>query len=348
MNLGDLVEVGQYVRHWNNWFSAAQDVIARIPEMPVQGNHETYVDVNEKATARPMYFTSQFHVFANGPEGLCGQAYSFDYGDAHFAVLDSQEDEEKDLAGSILPQQAAWLAGDLDHSTKTWKLVFFHKTPFYNKAVRPNEALKAAFCPVCESHGVDLVFNGHDHGLSRTYPIKNGRFWSQPGDGTVYYVTGRSGAKTYNDLTRKVWDAFFYDPQEQSCYLTVQIDGPRLTVRAFKTNGTLLDTLHHRQAEPLGQHDDPRPGAVQQDAGHRQRRLSPGPDAHCEVWLDGPGCAGDLVPRRPGLHDVPGRFRVAPGRRHLPVPGRQELRRSIRPCSIHLRRGSHPLGRRDS
>ena len=119
--------------------------------------------------------------------------------------------------------------------------MFFHKTPFYNKAARANETLKSIICPVCESHGVDLVFNGHDHGLSRTYPIKNDRLLSRPGDGTVYYVTGRSGAKTYNDLTRKVWDAFFYDPQDQSCYLAVRIDGPRLTVRAFKADGTLLD-----------------------------------------------------------------------------------------------------------
>lgn len=30
----------------------------------------------------------------NGPDGLKGQVYSYDYGDVHFVVLDSQEDEE--------------------------------------------------------------------------------------------------------------------------------------------------------------------------------------------------------------------------------------------------------------
>jgi hypothetical protein len=250
MNVGDLVEVGQYAIHWINWFSAAKDVIARIPEMPVQGNHETYVDVNEKKTARPAYLTCQFKVFANGPEGLRGQTYSFDYGDAHIAVLDSQEDEEAPIAGSILPIQAAWLADDLDHSAKTWKLVFFHKTPYYNKAARANELLKSVIGSVCESHRVDLVFNAHDHCISRTYPIKNGRIMSRPTDGTVYYVTGRSGAKTYDDLTRKVWDAFFYDPQDQSCYLTVRIDGPRLTIKALKVDGTPIDTYTIDKADP--------------------------------------------------------------------------------------------------
>jgi UDP-2,3-diacylglucosamine pyrophosphatase LpxH len=250
MNIGDLVEVGQSIVHWNNWLSAAQDVIAHIPEMPVQGNHETYVDANEKRTVRPTYLTSQFRVFANGPEGLCGQTYSFDHGDAHMVVVDSQEDEEAKIAGPVLPKQAVWLASDLEHSAKTWKLVFFHKTPFYNKAVRANELLKSAIGSVCESHSVDLVFNGHDHGLSRTYPIKNNRLMSRPADGTVYYVAGRSGAKTYNDLTRKVWDAFFYDPQDQSCYLTVQIDGPRLTVNAFKADGTPLDSYTIDKKDP--------------------------------------------------------------------------------------------------
>jgi hypothetical protein len=260
MNVGDLVEVGQYVTHWNNWFAAGQEVIARIPEMPVQGNHETYLDANESVTVRPAYFTSLVKVFANGPEGLRGQTYSFDYGDAHFAVLDSQEDEEAKIAGPILPRQAEWLAADLDHSAKTWKLVFFHKTPFYNKATRANELLRATIGAVCESHGVDVVFNAHDHCISRTYPLKGGRIMSRPSEGTVYYVTGRSGGKDYDDLTRKVWDAFFYDPQDQSCYLTVRIDGPRLTVNAFKVDGTPIDVYAIDKADPSGCTLTTRPG----------------------------------------------------------------------------------------
>ena len=250
MNVGDPVEVGQYAMHWINWFSAAKDVIARIPEMPVQGNHETYVDANESATARPAYFTSQFKVFTNGPDGLRGQTYSFDYGDVHIAVIDSQQDEESAIAGPLLPRQAAWLADDLARSARTWKLVFFHKTPYYNVAARANEALRSAIGSVCESHGVDMVFNAHDHCIARTYPIKDGRIMSRPSEGTVYYVTGRSGAKFYNDLTWKVWDAFFYDPQDQGCYLTVRIDGPRLTVHAFKVDGTPIDTYTIDKADP--------------------------------------------------------------------------------------------------
>jgi len=140
-----------------------------------------------------------------------------------------------------LKAQAQWLDKDLAGSTKPWKLVFFHKTPFYNKAFRANEAIKAAFCPILEKNHADIVFNGHDHGISRTYPIKNDRLYSRPSEGTVYYVTGRSGAKYYSDLTPKIWAAFFYDPQDEPCYEEVSVNKNRLTVTAKKQDGSVID-----------------------------------------------------------------------------------------------------------
>lgn len=93
MNVGDLVEKGQDYRHWNNWFNAAKGVIDNLPEMPVQGNHKTYNAVGWDST-KPKYFTNQFKVPMNGPDGFKGQVYSYDYGNVHFVMLDSQEDEE--------------------------------------------------------------------------------------------------------------------------------------------------------------------------------------------------------------------------------------------------------------
>ncbi len=113
INMGDLVEVGQNYIHWNNWFDAAKDVIASIPEMPIQGNHKTYVVTPVNDSSKPVYFTEQFPVFQNGPEGLMGQVYSYDYGNAHIAVLDSQEDEEAPKYGDILSNQGEWLDKDL-------------------------------------------------------------------------------------------------------------------------------------------------------------------------------------------------------------------------------------------
>ncbi|AFK85480.1 MULTISPECIES: fibronectin type III domain-containing protein [Thermoanaerobacterium] len=241
VNVGDLVEIGQLYTHWNNWFDAAKGVIDAIPEMPVEGNHETYQSSNYDS-GKPKDFVSQFPVPQNGPDSLKGQVYSFDYGNAHIVMLDSQEDEEETVSGDILEAQKAWLDKDLKSTNKTWKIVFFHKTPYYNKATRSNEQIKAAFQPIFDKYHIDVVFNGHDHGYSRTYPIKNDQYVKNPADGTVYVVTGRSGNKYYPDLSQKVWDAFFYDPQDQPNYIVATINGNTLTIKAVKQDGTPIDT----------------------------------------------------------------------------------------------------------
>ena len=102
--------------------------------------------------------------------------------------------------------------------------------------------IKEILCPVIDKYHVDVVFNGHDHGTSRTYPIRRDEFMQNPAEGTVYYVTGRSGEKYYPDLTRKVWDAAFYDSRDQPDYQTVELDGKQLTIRCFKQEGTPVDT----------------------------------------------------------------------------------------------------------
>ncbi|MBE3575747.1 MAG: fibronectin type III domain-containing protein [Firmicutes bacterium] len=254
VNVGDLVEWGQSYIHWNKWFDAAKGVVDTIPAMPVQGNHETY-NPPDWHTTKPVFWTAQFKLPQNGPEGLKGQTYSFDYGDAHFVMLDSQEAEEQPVAGDILEAQKAWLEQDLQNTAKTWKIVFFHKTPYYNKATRSNEDIKAAFGPILDKYGVDVVFNGHDHGVARTYPINNDSFVSSPAQGTVYYVTGRSGNKYYTDLSAKVWDAFFYDPQAQPNYVVVQVNGSKLTIKAVNQDGSLIDVYTIDKATGL---DTPR------------------------------------------------------------------------------------------
>ena len=241
MNVGDLVENGQSYDHWNNWFESAKGVVDTIPEMAVQGNHETYLP-NFYKSVKPTFYTAQFSLPQNGPEGLKNQVYSFDYGPVHFVVLDSQEEEEAPISGDILENQKQWLENDLSKTKKTWKIVLFHKTPYYIKASRTNEILKTAFVPLLDRYHVDVVFNGHDHGVARTFIMNQDEFVTRPSQGTVYYVTGRSGNKAYPDLSAKVWNAFFFDPQDQPNYLVVQVNAHKLTMKAVKQDGTVIDT----------------------------------------------------------------------------------------------------------
>ncbi len=238
-NVGDMVNTGQSCAHWNAWFAAAAGVIDTIPEMPVTGNHETN---GLSSTKRPVYWNAQFHLPQNGPVGLKNQVYSYDYGSVHFVVLDSQENEGKQY-GDILARQEDWLDRDLAASKATWKIVFYHRPAYSVKGDRDNKRVREAFCPAMERRHTDLVFNGHDHGVGRTYPIKGGVYMRKPSQGTIHYITGRSGSKHYPNLSKKAWNTFFYNPEDQPNYLVVEVADTKLIVKTVKLDGTLVDTF---------------------------------------------------------------------------------------------------------
>jgi acid phosphatase type 7 len=239
VNVGDLVDIGQNGAHWNAWFAGTKGVIDRIPAMPVPGNHESY---GSRHTTKPEYWKAQFMLPQNGPGELKGQVYSYDYGPVHFVVLDSQQEEQRQY-GDMLQIQKPWLEADLAASKATWKIVFFHRPPYGNMGRRINEEIKSAFCPIMEKHHVDLVFNAHDHGIARTYPISKDAIMDKPSQGVIYYVSGQSGGKTYSNLQKMAWNSFFYNPQDQPNYFVVEVTDKILTIKTIKQDGTVLDTF---------------------------------------------------------------------------------------------------------
>jgi len=235
-NMGDLVDRGQDYAQWKAWFDAVQGV--NIPVMPVTGNHESYTP--EGSFSMPILFTAQLKLPLNGPEGLKGHVYSFDYGDVHFSMLDSQEGEEKRFVPAMLDIQAAWLENDLRATNKKWKIICLHRPPYNNKEKGANENIREAFVPIIDKYHVDVVFTGHEHVYARTYPLNGGQLTS-PAQGTIYVATGRSGTKTYRDVSIKGLNEFFYNPLDEPNYLTVEVRGDSLTVKAFKQSGILID-----------------------------------------------------------------------------------------------------------
>lgn len=238
INMGDLVDVGQEYGQWNAWFNAAQGVLENIPCMPLVGNHETYSPSGK--FAMPVLFTAQFKLPLNGPDGLKGQVYSFDYGDIHFVMLDTQSGEEGRFVPDMLERQKLWLEQDLAATRQPWKLVFLHRAPYNNKAAA-NGAAKTAFAPIIEKYHADLAFTAHDHVYAHTPPLFDGTPVDSPARGTIYVATGRSGSKTYSDSIAREWNNFFYNPQDEPNYLTVEKEGNVLTVKAFKQSGVLID-----------------------------------------------------------------------------------------------------------
>jgi 3',5'-cyclic AMP phosphodiesterase CpdA len=239
MHAGDLVDVGLDCAEWNAWFRAARGVIDTIPVMPLPGNHETYTP--EKGLSMPVFFTAQFKLPDNGPAGLKGQVYSFDYGNVHFSILDSQIGEEAQFIPDMLEMEKKWLEQDLAATRQPWKLVFIHRPLYHNRPQEGDEDIRAAFVPVLDAYQADAVFSGHDHVYARSYPLRAGRIAESTDTGTVYFTAGRSGTKTYKGALARDWDEFFYNPLDEPNYLTVEVDGNRITVKTFKQSGVLLD-----------------------------------------------------------------------------------------------------------
>ena len=239
VSMGDLVDVGQDYAEWEDWFEAAAGVIESWPILPVVGNHECYTP--ERIFSRPRYFTAQFNVPENGPAELKRQAYSFDYGEVHFSVLDSQAGEQKLFVPDLLERQRQWLAQDLAGTDKKWRIVLMHRPLFGNKPDGVNEYLRQVFAPLFDEYKVDVVFTAHDHVIARTVPINADVAAAPPGFGTIHAATGRSGTKTYQNVEAKEWNAFFENPTAEPNYLVVAVTGTALKVRTVSVNGSVVD-----------------------------------------------------------------------------------------------------------
>jgi len=236
INMGDLVDNGQDDYQWNAWFDGASKLFATIPIAPVMGNHEAY-NLDWKM-ALPDYYLSLFSVPANGPAGLERYAYSYDYGDVHFIVLNTQAEELRSWYPDFLKQQQKWLEKDLSQTQKKWKVVLMHRGIWKNPFNGPLDEIGSMFASLFDTYHVDLVLTGHVHSYARTAALKNGR---RDPSGTIYITTGRSGEKVWDKSPRKPMDEVYYNPLDMPNYLVLEASHDILKVAAFKQNGETID-----------------------------------------------------------------------------------------------------------
>jgi 3',5'-cyclic AMP phosphodiesterase CpdA len=226
---GDLVDRGNERTNWDHFFLRAAAVFDRVPVMTCAGNHE-YLDVG------PRLYRAFFELPQNGPAGTDSDlVYSFESGDACFAVLDSTPAVYDPAAAR---RQAQWLDATLARTRATWKIALFHHPVYPSHPWRDTPALREHWVPVFDKHRVDLVLQGHDHAYLRTYPLRGHRR-AGAGQGTVY-VIAVSGDK-YVDPARRDYAA--RQASGVSTYQTIDIDSDprRLTYRAWTEDGRLID-----------------------------------------------------------------------------------------------------------
>jgi hypothetical protein len=162
--------------------------------------------------------------------------YSFDYGRVHVVVLDTEFAFQDATRRS---EQLSWLESDLAATAQPWKVALFHRSPYSAGGEHGSDlAVRAAFAPVFERHGVQLALSAHEHTYERTRPWRE----SAAGTAVTYVVTGGGGAPLYPSATAE-WTAFaasrhhYVKGVASECTITLSAIG--LDGRAF--DGTTID-----------------------------------------------------------------------------------------------------------
>ena len=244
INMGDLVDNGQDHYQWNAWFDVVGDMIARIPVVPLLGNHETY-DKDWKVRMPEAYL----HLFALpriDMEKYQNQFYSFDYGDVHFVVLNTQSQELADFEPSLDEDEVAWFKEDMAKTTKKWKIVLMHKDPLqYSFASRPEPRAEGfspegrLWMPLFDQYGVDAVLSAHLHTYRDRGHIRN---FQRDESGPLYLITGVAGNVQYPGLWKQHnLDEYVAPQPETDNYMTLEATDDSLTFRSFLPDGQLLE-----------------------------------------------------------------------------------------------------------
>ena len=206
--------------------------------------------------------------------------YSFDYGDAHWTVLDSNP--YVDWTDATLRR---WLDDDLRRaSDKRWRFVLFHHPGVQSSMIynAQQQAQMRLVCDLFEKHRVAIVFSGHYHNYQRSRPVRfaldqaawraaadnapprssssttpvpgnfridrtfDGSGKTSP-DGIIYIVSGAGGAALYEpEYTRNPERWQPYTAQfiaDTHSFTVVDIEANRVSLRQVSSRGDEIDRI---------------------------------------------------------------------------------------------------------
>ncbi len=269
--LGDAVDAGYSTQMWQLYFDALSEYTPEIPLMSIVGNHETRDDKETAYDDAGLDFNLRFNNSEEASESIKknlegvslsgnnqavadnidGSVYSFDYGDVHFVVLNSGSDWHTSSTLKLLQAQTEWLEEDLASTQATWKIVMIHQGLYPAKEERyfgSRDILE----PIMDEYNVDLVLQGHDHMVARTYPMRAGSVVStdtpelvEKGEGTVYFIPGAAANKRYDDLTAipSYMDIVINTESKAPVYSKINVLNDKMEIITVDINGNIVDAF---------------------------------------------------------------------------------------------------------
>ncbi len=243
INLGDFVNDCTN-EEWDSFFRNFAFANMNTTMIPVAGNHEGNLQWNK--------FNNIFNVgAAKGSMTTTGCYYSFDWGEAHFAVLNSND------MYPMSQQQLNWLKNDMRASDAQWKIILMHRA-LYSAGKNINKPdtiiMREVLLPVIDELGIDVVFAGHDHMYFRTKQVKgdevqlcqsvteiyNGeetQFILNP-EGAVHILPSTAGTKRYSvneDAIPPILECgdVVRDTETGGVFATVSMDSEHFVYKAY-------------------------------------------------------------------------------------------------------------------
>lgn len=248
-DIGDLTDNGQSDWHWQSFFAALLAGRAKaMPFAPVMGNHECY-GLDWKF-ALPRRYLASFAVPDNGSRNFPGYYYSFDYGPAHFIVLNTQFEELDGLKPGLLQEELLWLKHDAAASHKPWKIVLMHKDVIAYDEYQPGTGHTGGISDVghdfmksFDALGIDLVLTGHMH----TYRNRGHIYDEKPSDhGPTYLMFGPAGNERYTVPPDTTFDKVSLDqsdPGRYRNYMTLAVTVTKCIATCHLEDGSTVDRV---------------------------------------------------------------------------------------------------------
>ena len=264
-NLGDESENGNYESCWDWYYDTNQAMFRSYTLAPTMGNHDN----------RGWEMWTYNHFISEPGRSDRGSYYSFDYGNAHFIVLNGNMNEWNNRKAER-DKEYEWLRSDLEaHKDADFKIVVQHQGmysyPGHTNDIETVE-LREMLVPLIDEYGVDLMLQGHDHIWLRTQSMKGGvsvsaqntntiidggvEYFIDP-QGTTYTNGGSLSGSKYNGADPAYAASFIKiacaSQPERPTYSTIRIDGGKLVLKGWASlaNGSQarIGSLSHYGSE---------------------------------------------------------------------------------------------------
>ena len=253
---GDVVQYAQYEHEWRAMLDDNYESVMSIPIMAITGNHET--SYNNATYEIEKHFNNNIPTQTST---ALGYYYSFVYGNVKFIMLNTNDLTSEN---KLKDEQYNWLIGELQSNTCKWIVVTMHNPMYSVGKYGADEtrnaiamALRDQLQGVFAQYGVDLVLQGHDHAISRTYPIdengapkaeaiesENGIEYIVDPDGVIYLMNGPAGTQSRAPVEIDETLYAYAESSKKGSWAEITVTGDSLTVTVKWHDGSAERVYH--------------------------------------------------------------------------------------------------------